>query len=661
MAKIEKIVLKLAAVKPKLAFAMRLSLITALYNKLEYSKAFIESLEAHSGEAAFELILVDNASTDGTTEWLNSLEGKYTIIRNNKNRGFAAANNQAARQAKGEILGFLNNDLILRPSWLAPMLAVFEAEKRVGVVGNVQLNARTGRVDHAGMVFNREGVGMHYGRGYPRCILAERKQFYAVTAACCLVRRNVFLDAGGFDEAFVNGFEDVDFCLRLGEKGYRHFVAGRSVVRHHIGSSQGRFDREDANRRLFLKRWGTFTRRQGARDWAKNYLLQHTLNPWRLNARKAWDAFLRLARVRGRREVSRLGILITGTLGDALISIPIIHYLRSGLSQVDIYLLYEQQGARPSAKDVLFPLGLAQKFHALKSDPQTGKMGLLGLWYGGLLARIFHIRQLCLITSATRSAKSLRVMRWVLRDTLIGLLTGFDPLKKENCLPRDDAGCALEGSSELYWRMHRLGIRENPAQLLERFPLVIHEAIHRDLDQWMEAQGVNAQTPRIAVAPCSGMPSKDWDWDRWHTLIAQVLERFPKHHIALLGGTTDANTLESLALDYPRVENFAGKIEFMESVALVQRAVGFIGLDSALSHAAAMLGTPAIVIFSGQSHPGLWRPLARDPRKLHVLTHETRCQGCLERVCPYNEHPCMQSIQVQTVFEAFVQMIEKHS
>src|SRR5690606_16827548 len=81
----------------------------------------------------------------------------------------------------------------------------------------------------------------------------------AVTAACCAIRRERFLDVGGFDEAFRNGFEDVDLCLRLTrDRGLHHYVANQSVVRHHVAASRGR-DRSPVQRenlRLFLARWG---------------------------------------------------------------------------------------------------------------------------------------------------------------------------------------------------------------------------------------------------------------------------------------------------------------------------------------------------------------------------------------------------------------------
>ena len=235
---------------------MQVSFILPLYNQLALTRACLASLRATvPANVDHEIILVDDASTDETRDFLRELAPPHVVLRNDRNRGYAAANNRAAHVAQGEFLALLNNDLILEPRWLEPLLAAFTLHPRAGIVGNIQLNAATGAIDHAGVVFRDGGYPVHH-RDLPAGELAE---FPAVTAACCLVRREWFLRAGGFDEGYHNGFEDTDLCLRAREDGLVNLVATASVVRHHVSSSEGRRSHEFRNARRFLARWAPRT------------------------------------------------------------------------------------------------------------------------------------------------------------------------------------------------------------------------------------------------------------------------------------------------------------------------------------------------------------------------------------------------------------------
>ncbi|MBT5690921.1 MAG: hypothetical protein HOI65_07380, partial [Opitutae bacterium] len=94
----------------------------------------------------------------------------------------------------------------------------------------------------------------------------------AVTAACFVIRRDVFMAHDGFDISFRNGFEDVDLCMRLGEKGFRHYVANESQIFHHVSQSPGRKLHESRNAQIFLERWGHITRKYGLEQWPREYL-----------------------------------------------------------------------------------------------------------------------------------------------------------------------------------------------------------------------------------------------------------------------------------------------------------------------------------------------------------------------------------------------------
>ena len=215
---------------------------------------------------------------------------------NDNNAGYAISNNAGARMAEGDVLCFLNNDLALTENWFKPLVDSLAGIDDIGVVGNIQLGRATGMIDHAGVVFDMVGRPDHYLKGRRLATARGEGRFSkAVTSACCMIRRDLFLSVDGFDESFRNGCEDVDLCLRLGQMGCRHWVDYRSVVWHHVSASPGRKDYEMQNQALFLKRWGHLTSKWGQENWPRNYLSRYSHCLWRLNGTKTVDALLRLA------------------------------------------------------------------------------------------------------------------------------------------------------------------------------------------------------------------------------------------------------------------------------------------------------------------------------------------------------------------------------
>jgi GT2 family glycosyltransferase len=258
---------------------MKVSFIIPLYNCLPLTQAMLASLrETLPPSLDCEIILVDDGSTDGTRAWLKDLPAPCRSILNEKNLGFAGACNRAAAVATGDLLFFLNNDLVLLPRWLEPMLAAFNRFPDAGLVGNVQLNVTTGAVDHTGIYFNHQGKPAHRTDlpattrwlGLPAYRVAA-----ALTGACFGLRRAVWQQLGGFDEAFINGSEDIDLALRASSAGLRHYVALRSVVRHHISSSAGRNLRNEQNTYRLVQRWSALIATLAAKDWSRQQVITH--------------------------------------------------------------------------------------------------------------------------------------------------------------------------------------------------------------------------------------------------------------------------------------------------------------------------------------------------------------------------------------------------
>jgi GT2 family glycosyltransferase len=265
----------------------RISFLMPLYNGLEFTRESIRTLRETVDLAPHEVILINDASTDGTAEYLDGLKPPLRVLHNAQHANYAASMNRGVAASTGDMLCLLNNDLVFRPDWLPPMLKVFEQFPEAGMVGNVQFNPRTKRYDHMGMVFDADGIPRHFGRHFVFRPFRGCTEWRAVTSACCLVKKSVFLAAGGFDETYKNGCEDVDLCLVLGKLGRRHYVANDSVVGHHVSSSPGRELFNSANEQLLMERWREYIlQTQDARErrrGAANYALRFLTQPWRYN------------------------------------------------------------------------------------------------------------------------------------------------------------------------------------------------------------------------------------------------------------------------------------------------------------------------------------------------------------------------------------------
>jgi GT2 family glycosyltransferase len=242
------------------------TIVIPVYGKLELTRACVASLEAEPVGASFEIVVVDNGSADGTGAWLAEAEqaGRLRALANAENLGFAAACNQGAAAARGRHLLFLNNDTEVTAGWLDPLVDTLDLDPRVDAVG-ARLLYPDGTIQHGGVVLveqRREGGamlgGMHIGEKKPAddpsCSRPQRLQ--AVSAALMAVRRGVFDELGGFDTAYWNGNEDVDLCLRIGERGGLVVYRPESVVIHHESQSgPERWARVGQNVRLLTERW----------------------------------------------------------------------------------------------------------------------------------------------------------------------------------------------------------------------------------------------------------------------------------------------------------------------------------------------------------------------------------------------------------------------
>ncbi len=225
----------------------RVTLIIPSRNRVELLRTCVETLFARTAYDAFDVIVVDNASDEPEAlEYLAALAGRerVRVIRDAGNFNFSRLNNLAARHAGGEILGLLNNDLEFQdPAWLAEMVS-HVVRPGVGAVG-ARLWYPNGRLQHGGVVLGLGGVAGHAHKMCRRGDTGHNRRavliqnFSAVTAACLLVRKAVFCEVAGLDEQLAVAYNDVDFCLRVRERGYRNIWTPFAEVVHHESASRG--------------------------------------------------------------------------------------------------------------------------------------------------------------------------------------------------------------------------------------------------------------------------------------------------------------------------------------------------------------------------------------------------------------------------------------
>lgn len=234
------------------------SVVMVTYNARQWTARALGALAQHTTEC-YETIIVDNASSDGTTSDLAASTG-LTVVQNTSNVGFGPACNQGAAVARGRYVVLLNSDTLVRPGWLEPLVEVADADAEVAAVAPKLLHL-DGRLQEAGSILWREGRVLNYGDGDDagRCEYNFRRDVDYASAACILLRRRAFTAVGGFDPVYSPAYlEDVDLCLAMRSRGWRVVYQPRSCATHArwgSGTSAGAARLAARNRPILRSRW----------------------------------------------------------------------------------------------------------------------------------------------------------------------------------------------------------------------------------------------------------------------------------------------------------------------------------------------------------------------------------------------------------------------
>ncbi len=270
--------------------APQTSIVIPVYNKWELTRDCLESLAQTLPPDRCEVIVVDNASTDDTFEacpvmGAKLFGGNFVYRRAENNLNFGPASNLGAKLGRGEYVLLLNNDTVALPGWYEPLIRDFADYNGIAATGPVLMypsgSPLGDTVQHLGVFVNPTLKVGHLYDGIPaQSTLANKRRFFQIiTAACLLMPRALFLRHNGFDEAYVNGFEDVDLCCRLWAEGWRMTVNPDSRLYHLTSQTPGRHSHELENSLHFA----ATSMRHLAPDWhihLNNDGLELQITPW---------------------------------------------------------------------------------------------------------------------------------------------------------------------------------------------------------------------------------------------------------------------------------------------------------------------------------------------------------------------------------------------
>lgn len=245
-------------------FTKKVSLIVLTFNNLELTKNCLSSILSNTTYNNYEVIVVDNNSTDGTQCYLQqqySSDERFKLIFNQDNLGFAAGNNVGLRAATGDILIIINNDTYVAPYWLEPIVKVLCSSDNVGLVCPVTNN-----------IGNEAKINIHYASFPDMAVQAvsyacehvnETYPMECVAFFCVGMTRKTYELVGPMSEEYGLGFyEDDDYCMRVMKEGLSNFAVEESFVHHHLSASFNKLKNNkkeqlmQRNKEIFEKKWG---------------------------------------------------------------------------------------------------------------------------------------------------------------------------------------------------------------------------------------------------------------------------------------------------------------------------------------------------------------------------------------------------------------------
>ncbi|MHC1682476.1 MAG: glycosyltransferase [Clostridiaceae bacterium] len=245
---------------------MKTSIILLTYNNIEYTKQCIESIRQYTKKDSYELIVVDNNSSDGTRDWLKD-QNDIVIILNDKNLGFPKGCNQGIEIAKGDSILLLNNDTVVTANWLENLTTCLYSSKEIGAVGPVTNSSAYFQAIET--KYNSIEEMQLFAREFNKINKDKYEERLKLIGFCMLIKKEVIDKVGFLDEIFTPGnYEDDDYSIRIKKAGYKLILCKNTFI-HHYGGASFSITSEfkellEKNEKKFLNKWG-FTSRKNMR------------------------------------------------------------------------------------------------------------------------------------------------------------------------------------------------------------------------------------------------------------------------------------------------------------------------------------------------------------------------------------------------------------
>ncbi len=264
------------------------SIIILNKDGLHHLKRLFKDFSQKTNYSNFEIIVVDNASEDGSVDYLKSLNLNISIIENKENVSFAKGNNDAVKMANGEYILLLNNDIEPTYGWLNEMMGTIIYNDNVASVGakliypfieDPKNTNKSFTIQHAGDILRetKDDICLYKGHNQNKFSanvfdseISINKKRLLVTAAVLLVKKSIYDELGGLDESYWYGYEDIDFNLRVHQAGYDTMFAASALLFHHESATRKTINRN--NHKVFCQKWSKYLFKKLLQDKIeKNY------------------------------------------------------------------------------------------------------------------------------------------------------------------------------------------------------------------------------------------------------------------------------------------------------------------------------------------------------------------------------------------------------
>jgi ADP-heptose:LPS heptosyltransferase/GT2 family glycosyltransferase len=623
-------------------------------------KVCLESIRSQTDYPRYEIICIDNIPAAETEWklWLRENADKVVVLDEPFN--WSRFNNKGAEAAAGEFFLFLNDDIeVLAPDWLDALVEHAQRDE-VGVVGP-QLLYPDGKVQHAGLFLAAVG-GRHIFRFLggdepgPFGLARTQRDMTAVTGACMMMSRRAFEAAGGFDEAHAVINNDLDYCLRVQQRGGRVIYTPHARLIHHELASRAMM-KDEFDTAAFSQRWG------GAFRLGDPFLHpalsvdddNPPVEPEPTRSIYAGRPLLAHDRIRNILAVK------VDHIGDFITLLPALRHLKAGFPDANLYVLAAKAsialaGLEPSITGVIE----LDYFHEV-SD--RGPRAFGAVEQARLEDRLRPFR----FDLAVDFRKHTET-RFLLRHTGAKVLAGFD---RDDQFPWLDVAVQWEGDTPLSAKRSHIADdftllaqavilacqaqTTPPARPLSRFAAIASAS----------ARIASAKAPPglfqrrvVCLHPASGSVMRQWPPVHFAALIDLLVE-IEDLNVAIIGAPSDAPVAKQVldAVRFPdRVWSLVGTTNVGELPTLLAACDLYVGNNSGPQHIAAALGVPTVGIYSGVVDAREWGPLG--PFAM-ALQRDMSCGPCY-LVQPNDCHrgrACLWGLTPGQVFRACQQML----